>query len=110
MGGRDDIRDGQNVWQSIGGQEVGSVWGHGSYVAPDWSADWLHREATSILDQWAQAEHGTSYASLKNETQAALRTRLQDELRNNTYSTQTGAVTVSAARANAIAASGPGAS
>jgi nitric oxide reductase subunit B len=24
-----DIRDGQNVWQSIGGQEVGSVWGHG---------------------------------------------------------------------------------
>src|SRR5512135_2717117 len=50
-----DIRDGQNVWQSIGGQEVGSVWGHGSYVAPDWSADWLHREATAILDQWAQA-------------------------------------------------------
>jgi len=24
------IRDGQNVWQSIGGQEVGTVWGHGS--------------------------------------------------------------------------------
>jgi nitric oxide reductase subunit B len=29
------IRDGQNVWQSIGGQQVGSVWGHGAYVAPD---------------------------------------------------------------------------
>ena len=43
------IRDGQNVWQSIGGQEVGTVWGHGAYVAPDWSADWLHREATWIL-------------------------------------------------------------
>ena len=27
------IRDGQNAWQSIGGQEVGSVWGHGAYVA-----------------------------------------------------------------------------
>ena len=40
-----DIRDGRNIWQSIGGQEVGTVWGHGSYVAPDWSADWLHREA-----------------------------------------------------------------
>ena len=23
-----DISDGQNVWQSMGGQEVGSVWGH----------------------------------------------------------------------------------
>src|SRR6478609_7307781 len=40
------IKDGQNVWQSIGGQQLGSIWGHGSYVAPDWSADWLHREAT----------------------------------------------------------------
>ena len=38
------IRRGQNVWQSLGGQEVGSVWGHGAYIAPDWSADYLHRE------------------------------------------------------------------
>ena len=37
------IRDGQNVWQSIGGQEIGTIWGHGAYVAPDWSADYLHR-------------------------------------------------------------------
>ncbi len=28
------IKDGQNVWQSMGGQEVGSIWGHGAYVAP----------------------------------------------------------------------------
>lgn len=40
----DDIREGQNVWQSIGGHAIGSVWGHGAYVAPDWTADWLHRE------------------------------------------------------------------
>ena len=49
------IRDGQNVWQSTGGQEVGTIWGHGSYVAPDWSADWLHRECVYILDHWAAA-------------------------------------------------------
>jgi nitric oxide reductase subunit B len=47
------IQDGQNVWQSIGGQEVGTIWGHGSYVAPDWSADWLHRECVFIFDKWA---------------------------------------------------------
>ena len=23
-----NIKDGQNIWQSIGGQEVGTVWGH----------------------------------------------------------------------------------
>ena len=42
-----NIKDGQNVWQSIGGQEVGTVWGHGAYVAPDWTADWLYRGAYS---------------------------------------------------------------
>ncbi len=39
------ITEGQNVWQAMGGMEIGSIWGHGSYVAPDWTADWLHREA-----------------------------------------------------------------
>ena len=30
-----DITDGQGVWQSIGGQEIGTVWGQGAYVAPN---------------------------------------------------------------------------
>ena len=51
---RADIEAGQNVWQSMGGMEVGSIWGHGSYVAPDWTADWLHREAVFMLDDWAR--------------------------------------------------------
>ena len=53
-----DIKDGQNVWQSTGGQQVGSIWGHGAYVAPDWSADWLHREAVWLLDRWAGEHSG----------------------------------------------------
>ena len=48
------IQDGQGAWQSIGGQEVGTIWGHGAYVAPDWTADWLHRECVFILDHWAK--------------------------------------------------------
>src|SRR5262245_39915777 len=36
---RADIETGRQVWQSIGGHQLGSIWGHGSYVAPDWSAD-----------------------------------------------------------------------
>ena len=56
-----EIQAGQNVWQSLGGMEVGSIWGHGSYVAPDWTADWLHREATFILDHWARDEYQKTY-------------------------------------------------
>ncbi|MGB8374660.1 MAG: nitric-oxide reductase large subunit [Salegentibacter sp.] len=97
-----DIKDGQNVWQSMGGQEVGSIWGHGAYVAPDWTADWIHREALYILDDWSQAEFGSNYKKLSEEKQAGLRQRLQKELRTNTYDPQTKTLTVSAERADAI--------
>ncbi|MDX9732255.1 MAG: nitric-oxide reductase large subunit, partial [Bdellovibrionales bacterium] len=65
-----DIKDGQNVWQSMGGHTVGTIWGHGAYVAPDWSADWLHREAVFILEEWAQKDFSQGYDSLGSEQQA----------------------------------------
>lgn len=98
----DQIRDGQNVWQSIGGQEVGTVWGHGSYVAPDWSADYLHRESAWLLDHWAQADHGCAFAETSAEVQAGLKARLREELRTNTYDPATGTLAVSADRASAM--------
>src|ERR1035437_1740053 len=52
------VQLGQEAWLSAGGQQLGSVWGHGSYVAPDWSADWLHREATELREIWAQRDFG----------------------------------------------------
>src|SRR5690606_28120447 len=45
---RQGILEGQKVWQSIGGQQVGSIWGHGAYQAPDWSAEWVHKEAVFL--------------------------------------------------------------
>lgn len=100
---RDEILDGQQVWQSTGGQQLGSIWGHGAYQAPDWSADWLHREAVALLDIWAKREWGQAYDALGPETQGALRARLQTELRANTYDPGSGALTVSEVRAEAIA-------
>jgi nitric oxide reductase subunit B len=98
----DAIRRGQAVWQSMGGQEVGSVWGHGAYVAPDWTADWLHREALGMLDAWARAAGAGSYAALAPERQAALRERLARTLRADAYDPATGAVTVGRERAAAF--------
>jgi nitric oxide reductase subunit B len=98
------IRDGQNVWQSLGGQELGTIWGHGAYVAPDWSADYLHRESMFMLDHWAKAEGAGSYAQLGAERQAALRARLEAELRRNTYDPATGDLKVSPLRAEAYRA------
>jgi nitric oxide reductase subunit B len=77
------------------GQKLVSVWGHGSYVVPDWSSDWLHGEARLLLGIWA------GKTELEDESQAALQRRLQDELRTNTYDAATGDLLVSSARAAA---------
>jgi len=92
------ITDGQGVWQSIGGQEIGTIWGHGAYVAPDWSADWLHRESNILLDTWAQREGAAGFASLRVEQQAALKARLITAIRTNTYDASANRVTLSADR------------
>jgi len=124
----DDILRGQNVWQSMGGMEVGSVWGHGAYVAPDWSADWLHREAVFLLERWAREKKrgsadfaelerkaqeppadkspdrvGVFFDSLPREEQAALRARLSNVMRTNSHDPATGAVTLDPDRAAAFA-------
>ena len=99
----DDIMTGQNVWQALGGMEVGSVWGHGSYVAPDWTADWLHREAMFVLDAWAGEDHMLPYENLSAEQQASLRARLQGMIRRNTYNQSTEEITIEPVRARAFA-------
>lgn len=99
-----DIKDGQNVWQSMGGQEVGSIWGHGAYVAPDWTADWLHRECLILLDRWAVREFGQPFANLQPDEAALLRARLVREMRTNTYNAESGDLTISPDRAAAFRA------
>jgi nitric oxide reductase subunit B len=97
-----DISAGQNVWQSLGGMEVGSIWGHGSYVAPDWTADWLHREAVFILDSWAHSEYSNDFDKLTGEPQAQLIARLTKLLHTNTFDPASGTITVDPIRVEAF--------
>ncbi len=79
------IRDSQNVWQSTGGQEIGTIWGHGAYVAPDWSADYLHRQSVIVLDRWARAEGVANHLAMSAEGRAALQGRRTEVTRHNSY-------------------------
>ena len=100
----DQIHRGQDVWRSIGGQELGSIWGHGAYTAPDWTADWLHREAIWLLDEWSREQGVGSYADLGEEQQAGLQARVQAEMRRNSYDEQAQTITLSPLRARAVQA------
>ena len=96
------VQRGQEAWLSAGGQQLGSVWGHGSYLAPDWSADWLHREALALRSVWAQKQFSKPYEQLSVGQQGELNGRLKSEMRGNTYDAATGAITLSPERAEAV--------
>jgi nitric oxide reductase subunit B len=100
---RADIERGRVVWQSMGGMQLGSIWGHGALVAPDWSADWLHRQIGAELDLRAQRDYGQAWASLDPGLQAKLQAELTPDYRRNTFDPATGTLTVSDDRAQAIA-------
>lgn len=107
---REDILAGQSAWQSIGGMQLGSIWGHGAYQAPDWTADSLHRELSAWLDLAAMElggseAHGgsSSFAMLEPAAQAMLRLALKAEYRTNRLNESNGVLTVSSRRAQAMA-------
>lgn len=99
-----EITAGQNVWQTMGGMEVGSVWGHGAYTAPDWTADYLHREAVFILDRWASDEFNQPFDELDQEYQGQLIARLTKQFHANEYDAETGTLTIFPLRAEAFEA------
>ena len=100
---KERILDGQTAWQSVGGMQLGSIWGHGAYQAPDWTADWLHREVENWLELASQQQFQKPFAQLDAAGKAVLRDRVKTEYRTNTYDAATDTATVSTLRADAIA-------
>ena len=99
---RAQIELGRQVWQSIGGQQLGSIWGHGALVAPDWSADWLHREALAWLDLRSRAKGGVGYAELDPGEQARVQADVRPLIRRNTHDVASDRIVVPDERAKAI--------
>ncbi|HEX9171425.1 MAG TPA: nitric-oxide reductase large subunit [Telluria sp.] len=99
---KDQLQYGQQVWLASGGQQLGTVWGHGSYVAPDWSADWLHREALALQDLFAERDFKRAYAQLDAGDRARIDVQVKNELRTNTYDAAKDVLVLSPLRAEAV--------
>ena len=52
---QEDILHGQQAFLRNGLMEYGSIFGHGAYLGPDFTADYLHRAAAIVLDQYGGA-------------------------------------------------------
>src|SRR5947209_728927 len=55
-----DIHIGQEVFLKNGLMEYGSIFGHGAYLGPDYTADYLHRAADAVRTYYGGARSGTA--------------------------------------------------
>jgi len=89
----DDIVAGQQVFLRYGLMENGTVWGHGAYLGPDFSAEYLHTLALDTAEARAQILYGKEFSRLTTEEKAAVYAEVRQSLKENSYSPDTGRLT-----------------
>jgi nitric oxide reductase subunit B len=96
-----EVQSGQEIYLARGGQHIGSIWGHGSYLAPDWTADVLHRwglATAGILYDGDPAFSQTDLEALSPIDRAMLQAKVQQQFKTNRYASETQALTLTAAQ------------
>ena len=81
----DDISNGQVVFLKYGLMNNGSIWGHGAYLGPDYSAEALHQMGQHTADAIAQQNYQQSFAALSRAQQAAVQGETVVALKTNRY-------------------------
>jgi nitric oxide reductase subunit B len=97
----DDIRDGQAVFLKYGLMDNGSIWGHGAYLGPDYSAAALHRIGEDTAAAAAQQQYQQALAALTPAQRAAVRAETAVELKTNRYDAASDTLQLTAAEAAA---------
>lgn len=82
---RDDVLAGQQVFLKYALMDNGTIWGHGAYLGPDFTAEYLHTLALDVTDFLAQQNYGLHPQDLNSDQQAALKARVYDFLSTNRY-------------------------
>src|SRR5665213_3611023 len=80
-----DIQKGQEVFLKYGLMEHGSLWGHGAYLGPDYSAEYLHRLSEITRDTIATEKYGKPFAQLSTDQQSVAAARTIAQLKENRY-------------------------
>ena len=100
----EQILDGQEVFFKYGLMEHGTLWGHGAYLGPDFSAQYLRREAEITRDTMAASRFGRPYDGLSEQDRAALDTMVASTLRANRYDPASHALTYTEGEVASLAA------
>ncbi|HWL48191.1 MAG TPA: cbb3-type cytochrome c oxidase subunit I [Sphingomonadaceae bacterium] len=90
----DDVRGGQEVFLKYGLMNNGTIWGHGGYLGPDFSATALHNWALAFAEDRARARFAKAYTALSAEERAAVDGEIGATLKVNRYDPGTGTLTL----------------
>ena len=85
-----DILAGQEIFLRNGLMEYGSIFGHGAYLGPDFTAEYLHRAALASIDFYGGTDSGTG------------RMRTLEDFKTNRYNPATGTLSYTDAQAHAF--------
>jgi nitric oxide reductase subunit B len=88
----EQVSDGQRVFLRNGLMQYGSIFGHGAYLGPDYTDDYLHRAALDVRRSYS--ELGSDRASLQTVS----------DFQTNRYDSDTDTLTFTAAQADAFEA------
>ena len=81
----EDILAGQEVFLKYGLMENGSIWGHGAYLGPDFSAEYLHTLAIDSGELLAIQNYSRSLSQLSPLEKAAINAEVHQLLKQNRY-------------------------
>ena len=90
---REDIEHGQEVFFKYGLMEHGTLWGHGAYLGPDYSAQYLHTLSADARNRIAQDRHHRDYESLGISERGGVDVDVQRTLKENRYDAGSGILT-----------------
>ncbi len=86
---REDIVEGQQVFLKYGLMENGTIWGHGAYLGPDFSAEYLHTLATDVSEIIARQRYNSEFNELDPTKRNAVNAEVQTSLKQNRFYSQT---------------------
>jgi nitric oxide reductase subunit B len=80
-----DIAAGQQVFLRYGLMENGTIWGHGAYIGPDFSADYLHTLALDAEEAVAERHGFVRQAALRPSQRLIVNAEVAQLLKQNRY-------------------------
>lgn len=84
-----DIEEGQEVFLKHGLMENGTIWGHGAYLGPDFSAEYLHTLGLHVRHALARKIYQKDLTSLKETEKESLDAEVEKLLKTNRYDPKT---------------------